>query len=71
MDQDLGHVNTACGSICEIKSNDYANQTFSQVERLFVRAKVFVSKDTIPITEMFFLLIEIHLDLGENDTDIC
>jgi hypothetical protein len=39
------------------------------VEKLPVRAKVFVSKDKSCLTEMFVLMVAIYL--GENQTDPC
>ena len=75
MDQDRGHENSVSGTVCEIKSNDVANQTLSQAEKSSFELKSLFqiySKDTIPITEMFVLLVEkkIGIHLGENKIDI-
>ena len=55
--------------VCEIKSNDVANQTLSQVEKIFAKAKVVVPKDTVSVAKMFVPLVPGRL--GETKIDTC
>ena len=54
---------------CEIESNDSENQTISQVEKFFARAKLVASKDTVPLAKMCVLLVKVRL--GETKADTC